>query len=71
MDDYALKVAAWLEKRVRQAEEVDPALDGLKQRVRDTTAAVAAAQGDDVAPAIREQDKAIWALINHRGVKPS
>lgn len=71
MDDYALKVAAWLEKRVRAAEIGNPELAVLKQRVRDTTAAVTAAQEEDVVPALREQNEAIWALINHSGVKPN
>lgn len=70
MDDLVLQIAVWLEPRLRAVEAADPVVAALKQRVRDTTAAVAVAQEDDVEPALRAQDEAIWALLNHRGIKP-
>jgi hypothetical protein len=58
-----IRMAEWLGQQIRDAEQQDPMLAGLKRQVREATAALEGLEGDALARALRVQDKVIWALI--------
>ncbi len=65
MENYAIRCAEWLEKRIRNAEQQDPKLRPLKDKINDLTEQIKSASGDEVAQLLRQQDQAIQNLISH------
>lgn len=65
MENYAIKCAEWLEKRVRNAEQQDPQLRPLKDKINELAEQIKSASGDAVAQLLRQQDQAIQNLITH------
>lgn len=65
MEDYAKKVLEWLQKRVAAAEANDPELRPLKDRINTLSQELKDASDEDVPKLLKEQNKAIQALINH------
>ena len=65
MEDYAKKVLEWLQKRVAAAEANDPELRPLKDRINTLSQGLKDASDEDVPKLLKEQNKAIQALINH------
>lgn len=65
MENYVTRCAEWIEKQVRAAEEKDPQLRPLKDRVNQLTEQIKASSGDQQIALLRQQDQAIRNLINH------
>lgn len=65
MEDYALRVAEWLENRIKAQERKFPQLVALKAEVNAASAAVNSATTDDeIAIALERQTRACYALIS-------
>ncbi|MDB0509867.1 hypothetical protein AB6Q13_04320 [Ralstonia solanacearum] len=68
MDEYAEKVVRWLAPRLGAAEQSDPVLAMLKQRVRDATGKLDVVHTDDDAgriAALEVQNDAIAKLVRY------
>ncbi|MGA7949729.1 MAG: hypothetical protein WCA45_06170 [Thiobacillaceae bacterium] len=63
MEDYAARCAEWLENRVRDAEARDPQLRALKDQINQPGEKLNSAKEDEIPNLLRQQDKAIQALI--------
>jgi uncharacterized protein involved in tolerance to divalent cations len=63
MEDYAIQSARWVENRVRQAEEKDPTLRTLKNRINELSEEISAAEEDTIPELVRKQDDVIQQLI--------
>jgi len=69
MEGYALRVAEWLENRVRAQERQFPQLAALKAEVNAASAAVSAAKTDDeITVALERQTRACYALISFQSM---
>ncbi len=71
MEEYARRCAEWLQSQVTRAEEQDPALRPLKDRISSFGKAIDAENSrpepDEklVSSLLRQQEEAIFALIQH------
>lgn len=65
MDDNACRVGQWIERRVREAEAVDPSIAALTQWMQDTSEAVQRADAEALPAALRAEAAAMWAIIDH------
>lgn len=65
MENYATRCAEWIEKWARAAEQADPHLRPLKDRINQFTERIASASGAKQGALLRQQNQAIRDLINH------
>jgi hypothetical protein len=65
METYATRCAEWIEKQVRAAEQQDPLLRPLKDRINALAEQIKSASGDEQITLIRQQDQVIRDLIAH------
>ena len=71
MSNYAIKVAEWLDKRVRDAEMQDTQLRPLKDKINDLTERLKFASEHEVSELLREQEQACQNLVSHIALKCS
>lgn len=65
LEEYAQRCGEWLQKRVCEAEDADPLLRTLKDRVIEASQRAADADTSSMADRLAEQAEAIQALIRH------
>lgn len=65
METYATRCAEWIEKRFHAAEQRDPQLRPLKDRINVLAEQIKFASSEEQITLLRQQDQAIQDLIAH------
>jgi len=65
MEEYAKNVLEWLQKRVAVAEDNDPELRPMKNRINELAQNARCASDEDRPELLKKQSEAIQALIDH------